>query len=71
MSSTALRTVSGDPASSAVFSSAFTSFGRHEPPYPSPGKRNFFPMRESEPIPSRILSMSAPTASQKLARSFM
>ena len=71
ISSTACRTESADPASDALFSSAFTSFGRHDPPYPSPGKRNFGPMRESDPIPSRILSMSAPTASLKFARSFM
>src|SRR4030065_442733 len=54
--------VSGAPASCAVFSSAFTSFGRHDPPYPRPGKRSVLPILRSGPTPSRALSPPPPGA---------
>ena len=59
------------PAPSAVRISARTSLGKHEPPYPTPGNRNGKPIRESDPTPLRTSLTSAPTASQRLATSFM
>ena len=38
-SSTALRSGKRIPFSSAVWMTACTSFGKQEPPYPTPGKR--------------------------------
>ena len=51
--------------------SAFTSFGKHEPPYPQPEYKNLLPIRESVPIPLRTILTSAPTNSQRLAISFI
>ena len=61
----------GAPRSSEVLSSACTSLGKHDPPYPGPGKRKAGPIRESEPIPFRTRSTFAPTCSQRFAISFM
>ena len=47
------------------------SLGKQEPPYPQPGERNWYPIRGSEPIPTRTFSTSAPTRSQIAAISFM
>ena len=38
---------SRSPAARAVCRSAATSFGKHDPPYPGPGCRNWNPMRSS------------------------
>ena len=51
--------------------SAFTSFGKQLPPYPTPGNRKDGPMRRSAAIARRTWSTSAPTRSQTLATSFM
>src|SRR5664279_3571510 len=55
----------------AVFKRAFTSFGKHDPPYPEPGYINLLPIRESLPIPFRTLFISAPSKSHKLAISLI
>src|ERR1017187_1669505 len=55
------------PYSRAVWSSAWMSFPKQLPPQPTPGLRNFDPMRESKPIPVMTSVTSAPTRSQILA----
>ena len=47
------------------------SLGRHEPPNPGPGWRNFGPIRRSSPIPFATSWTSAPTASESTAISLM
>jgi len=39
--------------------SAFTSLGKYDPPYPSPARRNLGLVRWSRPIPFAIVVMSA------------
>jgi hypothetical protein len=46
-SSTALSSGKGMPFSCAVWTAACTSFGKHEPPYPTPGNRKWWPIRRS------------------------
>ena len=70
-SSTALSTRIVYPFCSAVLIRAFTSLGKHEPPYPMPGYKNLRPIRVSEPIPLRTIFTSAPTISQRFAMSFI
>ena len=41
------------PICRAIVMTARTSFGKQEPPKPTPGKRNGWPMRRSEPTPRR------------------
>ena len=62
--STASTTCKGSFASWPIRMSALTSFGKHEPPYPTPGNRNDGPMRLSVPMPRRTCRTSAPTRSQ-------
>ncbi len=50
---------------------ARTSFGKQDPPKPTPGKRNGWPIRRSEPMPRRTWSTSAPSRSHRVAISFM
>ena len=69
--STALTTRRSRPASSAVLIRALTSFGKHDPPYPIPGKRKEDPIRESVPMPRRTWPTSAPMRSHRFAISFM
>ena len=64
ISSTASRMAEFAPTSFIVRASALTSFGRQDPPYPTPGKRNVGPILRSEPTPRRTMSTSAPVSSQ-------
>ena len=69
--STARSRSKSRPIWRAIVITARTSLGKHEPPKPTPGKRNGWPMRRSEPIPRRTWSTSAPSRSQSVAISFM
>jgi len=60
-----------DVVGAAMSRKARRSLGKHEPPKPMPGNRNFAPMRGSLPTPLRTFSMSAPSLSARAASSFM
>jgi len=55
----------------AVWMMALTSFGKAGAPVPGAREQEPLADRESEPMPIRIDSMSAPTRSQNRANSFM
>ena len=50
---------------------ALRSFGKQEPPKPSPALRKRRPMRASMPIPFATSSTFAPLASQMVAMALM
>ena len=71
ISITARRSWGWAPAMLAMCASAFTSFGKQEPPYPTPASRNSGLMRRSRPMPRETSLTSAPRRSQMLAISLM
>src|SRR5208337_2643009 len=50
---------------------AATSLGKHEPPYPIPGRRNLGPIRESSPMPRATSSTFASAASHRFETALM
>jgi hypothetical protein len=69
--STASTMRSSPPLARAMRATARVSLGKHEPPKPGPGCRNWLPMRASRPMPLATTSTSAPSASHSSAISLM